>query len=313
MAAGIWHAMMKYATQDLPALSWSMPLGVSQVRVCSPSGMLPSADCPLEMQDVFLTGNEPTLPDTLFSKIKVNSETGQRATVFTPPELVEEKIFMDVPAEARDWAIQSGLPVAPLGYDSIQQYQPDPSAMLTSPVIFSSVSGKVVVSGTANVEDLASYTVQVGEGINPVSWLQIGETGTRPVIDDKLLTWDTKGLNGLYAIRLSVVDENQRVSTAIIQVTVDNTPPSARITYPSGGQSIQPGAEGVTLTADVQDLVGVARVEWWLDGKLYTTQTNLPFVTLFQSKTGKHKVQLKAWDLAGNQTTTDIIEFTIEK
>jgi hypothetical protein len=35
-----------------------------------------------------------------------------------------------------------------------------------------------------------------------------------------LAEWDTSGLSGLYAVQLQVVRSDQRVETAIIQVTV---------------------------------------------------------------------------------------------
>lgn len=311
MPAGIWHALTRYATRNESFSGWQMPTGVASMQVCSPSGMLPTADCPNIVTDVFLLGNEPTIADTLYTRIKINRETGQRATVFTQPDLVEERVFMDVPAEAREWALQTGISLAPQGYDSIQQTQPDPDAMITEPALFSAVSGKIKILGTAAGDGFASYTLQVGDGINPESWLQIGESAGQAVFDNTLAEWDTAGLNGLYAIRLTVVGADNLIKSAVTQVTVDNTPPSARITYPQAGQVVEPVRGGVTLAALVEDLVGIDKVEWWIDGKLMSTQNAEPYVYQLISKSGKHKAVIKVWDQAGNQMQSDEISFGI--
>ena len=41
-------------------------------------------------------------------------------------------------------------------------------------------------------------------------------------VDGVLTEWDTRGLNGLYAVQLVVVRTDQRVETAVTQVTVSN-------------------------------------------------------------------------------------------
>ena len=46
---------------------------------------------------------------------------------------------------------------------------------ITKPPLFSPVSGKVKIYGSAQMENFAYYQIQVGEGINPDSWLQVDE------------------------------------------------------------------------------------------------------------------------------------------
>jgi hypothetical protein len=57
--------------------------------------------------------------------------------------------------------------------------------------------------------------------LNPQEWIQIAEEN-EPVTDGLLAEWDTSELNGLYALQLQVIRTDQRVDTAIIQVTVSN-------------------------------------------------------------------------------------------
>ncbi len=313
MAAGIWHAVIKTALQSAPSAGWQQPEGVTSLKVCMPSGMLPSLDCPAAADEVFLIGNEPTLPDTLYEKIKVNRETGQRATVFTDPALIDEQLFINVPAKARQWALEAGLPVAPSGYDAIPVAIANPNVQIIAPAIFSAVSGKVTISGTAAVENLSSWTLQVGDGINPLNWLQIAGGDSTVTSGGSLTEWDTTGLDGLYAIRLTVIDQTQHVQSATIQVTVDNIPPQVKITYPAADQVIQPAQSSVTLQADIEDNTGIKQVEWFVDGKLAATQTDGPYLYLMPAASGKHTLMLTVEDKAGNKTSTEKLNFTISK
>jgi len=313
MSAGIWHALIKYSTQGLPNQGWQQPEGVGRVKVCVPSGMLPSIDCPATSEEIFLIGNEPTMLDTLFEKIKVNRETGLRATVFTEPTLIEERLFINVPANAKEWALEAGLPVSPSGYDAIPATQTNPEVLISSPKIFSPVAGEVSVMGTAATENLASWTVQIGEGINPPTWLQIANGTSSMSSASKLAVWDTTDLEGLYAIRLTVVGQDQSVRTATIQVTVDNTPPQVQINYPQAGQEIEPVSSSITLQAEIDDSSGIEKVEWYIDGKLAETQTDLPFLYLMPVEIGKHTLKIIAVDKVGNQTETNNLEFSILK
>ena len=312
MPAGIWHALFKYATRESRFNGWEIPPGITEMKVCSPSGMLPTGTCPAVVTDVFLYGNEPTMTDTLYIKAKVNRETGALATVFTPAGLVEERTYLNVPPEAREWADKAGLEVVPQGYDAIQSIVTDPQVNISQPALFSAVSGRVNIRGTAAIDEFDSYQVQVGEGINPETWLQVGATSTREVNDGLLAVWDTTTLDGLYAIRLSVIDRDKRITTSLTQVTVDNTPPRVSITYPQTGTEVEAVRGGVTLSAVVEDLVGISKIEWWADGKLALTQTAPPFVYQLRATSGKHKAYLKAWDTAGNQVTSDEITFQIK-
>ena len=60
----------------------------------------------------------------------------------------------------------------------------------------------------------------MGQGLNPQEWIQVAE-GNEPVTNGLLAEWNTDGLRGLYAVQLQVVRSDQRVDTAIIQVTCE--------------------------------------------------------------------------------------------
>ena len=217
--AVLWNALMQIASENLPLESWSLPAGVAVINVCDPSGMLPTSDCPSLVSEVFLNGNEPLQADNMYRKYAINRETGLLATVFTLPQLTEERVYLVVPSEARSWAESAGLAVPPSAYDVIQAPQLNADVQITSPALFTEVSGMVNIEGTAAGNDFLSYRVLVGQGLNPQEWILVAD-GTEPVTNGLLAEWDTNGLMGLYAIQLQVLRSDQRVDTAIGQVTV---------------------------------------------------------------------------------------------
>jgi membrane carboxypeptidase/penicillin-binding protein PbpC len=218
--AALWNALMQKVSEGRPIEGWSQPQGVSVMTVCDPSGLLPTRECPNLVTEVFLNGSEPTQADTLFREFAINRETGLLATVFTPPELIENRVYMIVPEDARAWAQSEGLPIPPSAYDAIQPPPFNPNVNIASPQLFADVNGVVRIIGTAAGDDFLYYRVQVGRGLNPQEWIQLGSDGTTPVENGILAEWDTEGLSGLYAVQLVVVREEQLAETAVIQVTV---------------------------------------------------------------------------------------------
>jgi len=312
-AAAVWHALIQYASRDLPLADWQEPPGLSRVTVCDPSGKLPTSNCPALVSELFLNGNEPVSTDTLYQSVQINRETGRLATVFTPPALVEERVFMLVPPEARAWAESSGLPLAPEIYDMIQSPPTSADVNLSSPAMFAYLRGKVIIRGSAAGSDLVSYSLQAGEGLNPRSWLQIGPENSVAVREGVLGEWDTSGLNGLYALRLVVVRGDNRVENAILQVSVDNLPPRPVLIYPDSGQEFSGGPNfQITFQASVEDGVGIQRVEWLLDGKPIGENLVAPYSLTWTATPGAHTLQLRATDLTGNQAESELVSFTVK-
>ncbi len=310
-SAALWHAVMQYSLKDLPYQDWPVPAGISRLNVCNPSGLLPSADCLDVVSEVFLAGTEPTQSDSLYRSFQINRETGRLATAFTPPDLIEERVYMILPPEAEAWARLAGLPTPPEEYDVIQTPSGQiTGTQITSPAMLANVSGKIELTGSAYGEDFAYYRLQTGKGLNPRTWLQIGEDVTQPVDQGLLGIWDTQGLDGLHTIQLQVVRTDQRVSNAVIQVTVDNQPPVVAILSPFAGQEVNPRSGQVTFLVDAQDNLGMQQVDFYLDGKLLDSRFQSPFAIPWQSKPGKHILRTVAIDRAGNQSEATR-EFTV--
>ncbi|HRQ23655.1 MAG TPA: hypothetical protein PLF42_09550, partial [Anaerolineales bacterium] len=220
--AALWNALMQTASANLPPDGWTLPQGVAVMTVCDPSGLLPTRECPNLVTEVFLTGSEPTQADTLFREFSINRETGLLATVFTPPELIDNRVYMLIPENARAWAQSEGLPIPPNAYDAIQPPQLNPNVNISSPQLFADVNGVVRIIGTASGDDFLYYRVQVGRGLNPQEWIQLGSDSFERVENGLLAEWDTAGLSGLYAVQLVVVRNDQVIETAVIQVTISD-------------------------------------------------------------------------------------------
>lgn len=312
MVSGMWHALMQYAHRGLPVEDWTEPTGITHLEVCNPSGLLPTAACPETVDEVFLSGSEPTGPDTLYQAYQINRETGRLATVFTPANLVEEEVFLVVPAQARAWAESANLPVPPKDYDAIQPSAPSPDARISSPALYDFVRGQVVISGTAAGEEFRFYQVQVGQGLNPQTWLQVGQDGAAPVEGGELARWDTQGIEGLYSVRLLVVRSNQSAETAAIQVTVDNTPPAVRVPYPLNDQEFAyPAERAITFQAEANDALGLRRIVWLVDGRQVGESLAPPYAFTWTASRGEHTLQVKAYDLAGNEGVSEEVRFTV--
>jgi len=308
MPAGLWHAIMQYASSQMPVQDFILPTGISLVQVCYPSGMLVSPICPVIVQEVFLSGNEPTQIDDLYQKFYINRETGLLATIFTPSDMVEEKVYLVIPPQAGAWANAAGLPIPPDTYDSITAPPPaSKDVQFASPQMFDHVGGKIQFTGSAEGNGFSYYRLQVGQGLNPQQWIQIGEDVDRPVSDGLLGTWDTTGLEGLYVVKLLVVRQDQRVDRSILQLTIDNTAPQVQILTPKVNEQFtyQLG-KTFLINVSASDNLVLERVEVYIDNKLESTLYEPPFIILWDMQVGGHTLQVKAYDLAGNQNTTTI-------
>lgn len=309
IGAGLWRALMEYALGDLPSESWPAPAGIVRREVCDPSGLLPSPACPSVVSEVFLSGNEPQHTDTLYQALRVNRETGLLATVFTPPELVEQRVYLVVPPQARAWAEAAGLAAPPTAYDTVTLPPPDPNVHITSPALFADVGGNIRILGTAAGEGFVSYRLEYGSGLNPDRWLQLGQEVTTPVREGLLAEWDTRGLDGLYALRLLVSRADGRLEQAAVVLNLDNTPPQATILYPQSGESISK-RDILVLRARVDDMA-LMKVAFYLDDTLLAERAAAPFEVLWKARPGPHVLRLEATDRAGNHTSVQV-EFRVE-
>jgi membrane peptidoglycan carboxypeptidase len=312
-AANLWGAMMKYVMRDLPVENWEMPPGVSVMKVCDPSGMLPTSDCPNVVEEIFAAGSEPVQTDRLYQAIPVNRQTGRLATIFTPPELVERRVYFILPSEAQSWAASERYSLPPEVYDSIPLELPAwPEAVIDSPAMFAVVRGQVTIRGRAGSQNFSFFGLQAGAGLNPQRWLQIGAQQNSPVTEGVLGVWDTNGLDGLYAIQLLVVQSDQSLKRAAVLVTVDNRPPLVEIAFPTPGARLPASQSRLLFQINAQDNIGLRRVSVYVNDRLLNEFTQPPFAASWSVTPGQHTLRVVAVDLAGNSHESSVT-FSVEE
>jgi len=301
--AGLWHAIMQYANQDLPYQEFDLPTGLSILQVCDPSGLLPTVACPNVVEEIFLNGNEPVQIDTFYHLLPINQDTGRLATIFTPPDLVEERSFISVPAEAAKWAQQRGLETPPNEYDILPAQIPSwQDTLINSPKMFANLSGRISIKGKAGGSNFSFYRIQYGKGPNPSEWYQIGQENQKPVVNGQLAAWDTTGLDdGLYSLQLLVVRDDQSAERSTILMTIDNQSPQVEILSPFSGEIIQRVQRPIiVLQASINENLNIDHVIFKMDGRTIATFTQSPYAISWTLTPGQHSFEVIASDSAGN-------------
>jgi len=314
-AAAIWNAATRFSSAELPPESWQMPLGVAEVEVCDPSGLLPTQYCPEIVREVFVLGTEPTQYDNLYQPFRVNRETGKLATLLTPLQSVEERVYFIPPPVAEAWAAEIGIEQPPQEYDTLSSDLAEtPGIQIMSPAPFEILSDSISVQGDANTDGFDYYRLQYGQGLNPTRWIQIGEDQQRPVDSNRLGTWLTEGLNGLYTLQLLVVLNDGQVRTAALPVTLDNEAPTVGLLFPLSGDAYSLEEVGeLTISVSATDEVGLERVEVFADGRRIGFATSAPFTIdwTLPKDVGEYEIFARAYDAAGNRAESQRIQIDI--
>lgn len=133
----------------------------------------------------------------------------------------------------------------------------------------------------------ASLSVAAGATAN-ATWTVTPSTGTAA---------------GSYALDVSAGDGSGTATKAhaTYSVMVDTTPPSVAITAPSNGSTVSGSRATISATAS-DPTSGIARVEFYVDGRLLSTDTSAPYgATWSLRKAGKgtHVLRVRAVDGAG--------------
>src|SRR5262245_6535597 len=95
------------------------------------------------------------------------------------------------------------------------------------------------------------------------------------------------------------------------QQFTDTVPPTVSITSPASGTTVR---GRVSINVDACDNVGVAKVDFFIDGNLIGSDSTYPFSLSWSSKTvqnGSHSFTSKAFDAATNAATSGAVPITI--
>jgi len=128
-----------------------------------------------------------------------------------------------------------------------------PTVVINSPVRGTIVRGKVEIKGRVEDKDLKEFWVEYAEGndTSEVNFKEIGRS-SHEVKFAQLAEWDTQSLKDMeYNIRVQATDELGHTKDDIINVTIDNTPPIAKLTEPEEGTLL---GKQMQITGEVSDV-----------------------------------------------------------
>lgn len=237
-AGPIWNQFMTAALSDEPALEFTPPPGVRQVEVCGDTGARPSQACPERRQWWFADDRLPLPPEKdLWQVVRLDRNSGQAATEFTPGDAIEERAFKIYPARYRQWAEEHGIPQPPPGavpeeVATVAPGETPPALPQTAPEVAIRepaegwvLDGVVNVIGSANVANFAGYELQYGVSHNPGAFSLPFVGGGAPVVNGLLGQWDTRGLdNGPHTLRVLVRDQAGSLYEARVRVFIEHRP-----------------------------------------------------------------------------------------
>ncbi len=292
-AAPIWHDVMLYYLKDKATEVWPKPAGLVTVQVDALSGLLPGEHTESVVSELFLTGTEPKARDNLHQVLAINRDNGKLATAYTPPELIQNKVYEIYPPVAADWIIENRIPQPPTEYDdSIGPAINMGVVAIANPRPYQYVRGTVVISGNAKADNFQLYRLEYGRGLNPSQWQQLGSDHTNQVENNVLEFWNTAGLwEGLYTLQLTVVKNDQAIERKAVQVTIDNSSPKATIINPEAGRVYQKeGDEWINFQVDALDNFSMHRVEYVMDGRKIGESTVVPYTLRWNIEMSDRKV-----------------------
>jgi glucose/arabinose dehydrogenase len=116
----------------------------------------------------------------------------------------------------------------------------------------------------------------------------------------------------IYDKALSEAEVNADMTTPIGSAPGDTTPPTVAVTSPAGGSTV---SGGIQLSATASDDVGVASVQFRLDGNdLGAPDTSFPYAATWDTTAagnGTHKLTAVARDSSGNPATSAEVSVTV--
>ena len=182
---------------------------------------------------------------------------------------------------------------------------PPPPPDTTPPVVsIASPAGAALVRGTVTIT--ANATDNSGTVAN-VQFLVDGTAlGGPDAVAPFTGSWPTGGgSNGLHVLTARATDEaGNQTTSAPVSVTVDNVPPSASISSPTGGTV----SGTITVSGTASDSNGIASVQFRVDGlAIGAADTTAPYSVSWNTASavnGTHVLTALATDAAGNQTTS---------
>ncbi len=201
------------------------------------------------------------------------------------------------------WAAPSPalLGLSPLpGYLVVAISSPAPGSTVTGTTTVSarvSIVGSLTVAGVQFKLDGANLGAEDTTAPYSVSW---NTTGT------------SNGPHTLTAVARDALGLQYKSDAVKVTVFNDTTPPTVHLTAPAAGATV---SGPITVSADAADNVGVAGVQFRLDGaNIGVEDTAAPYSVPWDTTTtsdGSHALTAVARDAAGNTATSNAVTVTV--
>ncbi|WP_045740552.1 MULTISPECIES: Ig-like domain-containing protein [Actinoplanes] len=232
---------------------------------------------PIYHDDVAVEKVNVLLDGTLWRSYTGNA--GRAGISFTPPDSYNDHA-VEVTVQAVDAAGNKGQATTLVNVDTER-----PAATL--PAQDSVLHGPVELTPV----DVSSDTAELQLSVD-------GQVVATAVAAPWTLAWDTSVITRPGAtVNLRVKDRAGNLTATSRFYTFDNVGPRITTSIPSVVT-----AEGIELTAALQDTDGSGRIEWWVDGVLRSTA-----YTYYHPGWGRKNrtatVEIRAWDRLGNRST----------
>jgi hypothetical protein len=206
---------------------------------------------------------------------------------------------------AKAYDINGNVTLSPVATVVVDNQKPVIS--ITNPTANATVGGRQV-KVTADATDDQRVTV--------VEFYLDGKLMASTTVVPYTWNWDsTSSTQGPHVLTAKAYDAMQNMGAATpVSVNVD-LPPTVTLTAPAKGTTVVTGSN-VAVTATATDLVGVAKVEFYVDGGLpQSTSATAPYTwtwdtTKFSDAT--HTVTAKAYDTFGNVTTSTGVTLIVD-
>ncbi|MFH1085619.1 MAG: penicillin-binding transpeptidase domain-containing protein, partial [Chloroflexota bacterium] len=277
-AGPIWNKLMLHLHDGLPIENFARPPGLVTTIVDATSGKLPTRNSRGRIQEIFMADAVPTEQDDVHRAFRICKTSGKLATANCPAAEVTETVFDIYPAEADDWVREQGIAQPPPEFCDV--HGPSASSLdvaIAKPRMLGVVGGVVPIVGNARAGGQQKYWLEFGEGMNPGAWRRIGGEYGHRVDNGVLEQWDTTGLDGLYTLRLSVLDGGA-LRQAPVPVMVDNISPTVTILNPEPDKVYElEKDEWINIQVYATDNTSMGRVEFFLDDRLLGFSTVAPY------------------------------------
>lgn len=256
--------------------------------------------------DVYIDGTLQSTVDTYSltpdSEVLIFSASGLTATTHT--------LSIHVKGTHSLLALGSSVWVDAFDYKPLPPDTTPPMVSILTPADGTTVSGTIKATASAS-DNVGVVGVQFQlDGVN---------LGAEAMTAPYAISWDsTTTSNGSHTLDAVARDAagNKTTSTAVT-VTVSNssadtTPPTVSMTAPANGATV---SGSITVSANASDNVGVAGVQFQLDGaNLGAEETTSPYSISWDTtaaSNGSHALTAVAWDAAGNRTTSTPVSVTV--